>query len=41
MPQDTLDGDPHFSAVVRFGVAYEQAVLTWLEDLGTLPGLSG
>ena len=30
-------GDPHTSAVVGFGLAYEQAVLGWLDDLRASP----
>jgi DNA-binding PadR family transcriptional regulator len=40
VPDEMLDADPYFAAVVRFGIAYEQAVLDWMDGLETLPGLS-
>lgn len=39
VPQQMLDADPYLAAVVRFGTAYEEAVLAWMDGLDTLPGL--
>lgn len=39
VPQHMLDNDPYLAAVAGFGIAYEQAVLTWMEGLDALPGL--
>jgi DNA-binding PadR family transcriptional regulator len=39
VPQQMLTADPYFAAVVRFGIAYEQAVLTWIDGLSALPGM--
>ena len=27
------EGDPYVAAVVRFGIRYEEAVLTWLDEV--------
>ncbi|GAA3622034.1 hypothetical protein GCM10022419_129640 [Nonomuraea rosea] len=39
VPSDMLDADPYLAAVVGFGIAYEQAVLAWMDSLDSLPGL--
>jgi DNA-binding PadR family transcriptional regulator len=39
VPQHTLDANPYLAAVTRFGIAYEQAVLAWMNQLDTLPGM--
>jgi len=37
VPPETLNADPYLAAVVGFGIAYEQAVLTWMDSLDGLP----
>ena len=37
VPQEKLEAEPYFAAVVNFGIAYEQAVLAWMDSLDTLP----
>ncbi|GAA5165700.1 helix-turn-helix transcriptional regulator [Pseudonocardia eucalypti] len=39
-PADRMAADPYFAAVVEFGIAYEEAVLRWMDRLNDLPGLS-
>ena len=38
VPAEALAADPYLSAVIGFGIAYEKAVLAWMDSLDNLPG---
>lgn len=38
VPAELRDTNPYLAAVVDFGIAYERAILGWIDHLDALPG---